>query len=445
MKTSYVFAVVAAVSAAGVAPARAEDGDINSIEAEPTAPLASWTAAQQWVGSDTNGRDDRTQYGYGSLAGAITLADELGPKLGQLGRMSLVAKCFGQGHASTEAALLWAICGSDVAQVDLKKLQAELVAAKISEDSRADVMMLATAELEHANQVGVAVVTAAKDDPGVASILKLHDRAVAEWTAFQSANQPMIDRYLALKDAVRSGKSNHKGFAGCYEATKGPFEKVVKATKWPWQVQGDPLPFYVSYLVATTEGYFATVAYGACAYSQHAAGESLYVAAANQKGGHARSGFRSITLALAYADAFKPKFAERSLRFEDMKFEWQYGIQMPGVQDRYSIMTPREGTVAKLTPNGDSTTVTFAKDTVDACLQWQDTRRVSSIDSSGNIYYEKKCMKRGNIPNEIEPADVPAKYTAGIAKGVNVTIVNAFPVVAWKGKKLTAMLGIALK
>ncbi len=443
-----MFAFVAAISAAGAAGAasvRADDRDIKSLEAEPTAPLASWTAAQQWVGAGTHGQDDRYQYGYSSLAGATTLADELGPRLSQLGRMSYVAKCFGQGDADAKAALLWAICGSDVAQVDLKKLQAELVAAKISEDSRTEVMELATSELEHAKAIGVAVVAAAKDDPGVASILKLHDTAVAEWTAFQAANQPLIDRYLALKDAVRSGKSNNKGFAGCYDATKGPFEKVVKATKWPWQVQGDPMPFYVSYLEATTEGYFATVAYGACAYSQHAAGEGLYVAAANQKGGHARSGVRSITLALAYAETFKPKFAERSLRFEDMKFEWQYGMQMPGVQDRYSIMTPHEGTVAKLTPNGDSTTITFAKTTIDACLQWQDTRQISSIDSSGNIYREKKCMKRGNIPNEIEPAEAPTKYLAGIAKGVNVTIVGDFPVAAWKGKKLTAVLGIAIK
>ncbi|HEU4733599.1 MAG TPA: hypothetical protein VFT22_37150 [Kofleriaceae bacterium] len=408
---------------------------------EPTAALSTWTAAQQWMPRGKWGGD----YGYSNLSGAIALADELGDRLSQLGRVSLIASCFEHAKEDATSALIWAICGNDVAMVDLKKLAAELAAEGIGPASQDEVMAYAKERVASAKKVGAAVEAAAKDDPGVAALVKLGDAARAEWAAYSSKNKDAIDRFLLLKDAVRSGKSNHKGYAGCYEATQPAFAKLVRATRFPWDVKGDPMPFHVSFVTATTEGYVTTVAYAACAFGQHPAGESIYTAAANQPGGGARFGARSITLAKALDPSFKPAFADRSLRFDSMAFEWKYGMTMPGANSVTAIMTPGGGVVGSMKPEGNITKITFKGNSVDACLEWVETNRVAQVTPNGSVSYEKTCKKRGQIANQASAVSVPSKYLGGISVGVSIITVDQFPVVAWKGKKITGVLGIAMR
>lgn len=404
-----------------------------------TAPIQNWTPVQQWMG----GSDKRSTYGYGSLSGMAVLADELGPRLGHLGRASLLAECFDGIKDDATGAIAWAVCGNDARTFDLAKAEAELVKEGIKRESRTEVLARAKEIHDKATKIGAAVEAAAKDDPGVARILKLADAAREEWTAYASKHQATIDRYVALKDAVRSGKSNHQGFAGCYEATYAPFAKHVKAAKFPWDEVGDVMPFYISYLVTTPDGYLTTVAYGACAWSQHAGLEGIYAAAANQEGGHARAGVRSLTLAKIMDPAFQPKFADRSLGFDSMKFQWKYGIRMSGINWVTAIQTPGGGKISKVKKDSDVVKLDFAADTVDACLQWRDTNRIQSVNN-GSVTYQKECVKRGKVEDQEGTIEIPVKYAGGLARGVNVTVVGATPVVAWKDGKLKAVLGIAL-
>lgn len=76
------------------------------------------------------------------------------------------------------------------------------------------------------------------------------------------------------------------------------------------------MPFHVGFLTQTVDGYVTTVAFGACAFGQDPSGEALYAAAANQDGGGARFGARSVTLSKILARGFKPKFADRALSLE---------------------------------------------------------------------------------------------------------------------------------
>jgi hypothetical protein len=406
---------------------------------DPKAALASWTPAQQWMPRGKWGSD----YGYGNLSGAIALADELGDRLGELGRVSLIAACFQHAKEDATSALIWAICGHDVTVLDLQKVRAELAAEGIGPASHDEVMAEAGNWLATGKKVGAAVEAAAKDDPGVAALLRLGQAAREEWTAYASKNQDAIERFLALKDAVRSGKSNHKNYAGCYEATHPAFTKLVRATRFPWDVQGDPMPFHVSFVTATPAGYVTTVAYAACAFGQDPAGEALYTAAANQPGGGARFGARSIALAKALAPTFKPAFAERSLRLDGMAFQWKYGMTMPGANSITAIMTPGGGVVATMKPEGAVTKLNFRGNTVDACLEWVETNRVAQVTPNGSVSYQKTCKRRGQIANQASAVSVPTRYLGGISAGVNVLTVDNFPVVAWKGKKITGVLGIA--
>lgn len=436
----YALAAIAALI-----PVTAGADTIESVKMpDKTAPLSSWTAVQQWMPFLGHAGNARSDYGYGNEAGWLVLADELGDKLSALGRASLVDMCFRDAGEGSKSALAWAVCGDDVGKVDLAKADAELAAARITD--KPEVIAKIKEAVDKAKKIGASVEAAAKTDPGLASVLKLAADARTEWAAYASKNGDAIARYLALKDGVRSGKSNNPAFTGCFEATSAPFQKLVKATKFPQDVGGDPMLSYLSYLTKTTDGYLTTVAYAACAWAYDKAGESIYVGAANQGGGGARAGARSLALAKAMDPSFTPKFAERSLSWDEMKSKWKYGIQMTGVEWRYSIMTPTRGAVAGLAKDSDSTSkVTFKGNTVDACLSWNDTKKIVAIRPDGTFQYDKTCTKRGTIPNQTTPISVPTKYAAGIGAGVSMVAVLQFPVAVWKGNQYVAILGVPVK
>jgi hypothetical protein len=437
------YALAAIVAA--LIPATAGADTIENVKMpDKTAPFSSWTAVQQWMPFLGHAGNARSDYGYGNEAGYLVLADELGDKLSALGRASFVDLCFRNIEEGSKSALVWALCGDDVGKVDLAKADAELTAAKITD--KAEVIAKIKQAVDNAKKIGASVEAAAKTDPGIQSVLKLAADARTEWAAYASKNGDAIARYLALKDGVRSGKSNNPAFTGCDEATRPAFQKLVKATKFPQDVGGDPMLSYLGYLTKTTEGYIVTVAYAACAWAYEKAGESIYVGAANQGGGGARAGWRSLALAKAMDGNFTPKFAERSLSWDDMKSHWKYGIQMTGVEWRYSIMTPTRGAVAALKKKDDTnSTVTFKGNTVDACLQWNDSKKIVGFRPDGTVQYDKVCAKRGNIPNQTTPIDVPTRYATGIGPGVSMVAVLQFPVAVWKGNQYVSILGVPAK
>lgn len=421
------------------------DDDIVKMP-DKTTPFASWTAAQQWMPEYSH--DARSDHGYSSNAGMLLLADELGDKFSELGRASLIQKCFRNQGPEGKSLLAWAMCGPDVKALDMKKLAAELDAEKVSADNKAEVIKTATEAYEKAKKVGEFIEAAAKDDAGVAQVLKLTDTAKAEWSAYLGKNKATFDQYLALKDAVRTGKSNHAAFKGCFEATKPAFEKHVKslASKIPWDVGNDYIPGYMRYLTASTEGYILTVAWAACAWAHDKSGESPYSGAAAQEfSGNLKAGWRTLALGKALDEKFKPKFSDRNWPALDT-FQWKYGVQPAGTSVVAPIMTRNEGVIGKLTKKDDDfTTVSFKGDKVESCLQWADTNKVSSVDSSGGVHYDKKCLKRGMVDNQTGASDVPTRYLTGAKVGDSFAEVNKFPVVAWKGKKVTMIFGVPLK
>ena len=427
----------------------AADAELEVTKPDVKAPLASWTAVQQWTPRQGHGTTERFEFGYGNLAGTLLWADELGDKLSELGRASLVDMCFGETNFSADgkSTLIWTLCGPDAKALDLKKLEGELTAANVKPDQKASVLKAATEIKDKASKVGAYMEGAAKDDPGLQQMFKLTDQAKAEWTAYLGKNKAEFERYQALKDAVRSGKSNNPAFKGCYEATKPAFDKLVKAAapKIPWDVGNDYLPGYISYLVGTPEGYITTVNWAACAWSQHEAGEAPYVAAVNQDFRGLRAGWRTIALGKVMDEKFKPKFADRSLNMNDWTFQWKYGVKMSGVNDIAAIMTRSEGVVGSIKVDGDIAKVSFKGDKVEACLQWKETNKPTGVSAGGQVTYEKVCQKRGMVDNQTGAVEVPNKYMGGVKVGDTFASVKSFPVVAWKGKKVTSILGVALK
>lgn len=429
----------------------AETRTIEDVEGPAKdAPMASWTPVQQYLPTSGRGRAFPSSLGYRDAGGMLMFADELGDNLSELGRLSVIYHCFAFPQGGARDALSWALCGSDVKALDLKKLEDELKAGGISPQSQATVLKSAQEWHATAMKIGEAVETAAKDDPGVAQVLALADSAKAEWSKWLSANKDAFGRYLALKDAVRSGKSNHKSFAGCWEATAPAFEKLVKAAKFPWELSGDYLPGYMSFLLTGPDHYIKAASFAACAYSVHEGGEALAAAALNHRPmrGAIQVGWRTLALAKAWNPKFKPRFADRGLAWNEyqMLSAWrENSFGMPGVNGITAIATPVQGVIAKVKKDGDVTTLSFKKEKVETCLQRKDTRKVLQIAPNGDVIYEKVCVKYGKVDSKNDDIEVATKFATGLKPGISVLIVNKYPVTAWQGKKFVAVFGVPKK
>jgi hypothetical protein len=419
--------------------AAADKRDFDDVpNADKATPLQDLSPAQQWW----RGRNTK-DWGYGGKFGLLVLADELGDKLAETGRISMISRCLGSAQPEAASALAWAVCGPDVKAFDIKKFEQQLAVDNLSPDVRQAAVKEVQEIIDKAKKVGEGVEAAAKDDPGVAAILKAGEQGRSEWAAYVGKNKETYARYLALKDGVRSGKSNHKNFAGCWEQTFPAFSKLVKATKFPWEVSGDYMPAYMTVMLTSPESYITATSFAACAYSVDEAGEALYASAANQSAGVIRSGPRTTALAKLLDQSLKPKFAERALSIDSMRSSWsREWVKVDGINDISKMMTPAQGTVATAKPDGDVTKITFKGDTVDACLEWKTTNRIQSYGANGDPMYEKVCKKRGQVANQESATEISTKFAAGIKPGVDVLIVYKFPVTTWQKGKFVSVFGV---
>ena len=402
-------------------------------EPDPKAPVTSWTPVQQSM---------ENVGGYGAALGRVVLADELGDKLSQLGRLKTIEICFKRyGDIDAKAAVQWAVCGDDVRAASLDKADAEMKAEGLNRGDREQLLGYAKDALDDANKVGVVVEAAAKEDAGVAAILAAGKAARAEWKAFASANAPLLHTVRGLQDAVRKGSA--KAFAGCADRTRPAFEKLVRGQRFT-DNGGDPLVSYVDQLRGKLDSHMVTMAYGACASGLDASGEGLYAAIGNGDAGTVLRGERTYVLMKLLASSFKPKFDDRALKLSDMMQPFvRTFIKVPGNWVT-AIMTPNTGKIAKVTTSGDVTMLSFAKDKVEKCLEWRTTDRIASI-RDGEVRYEQECGRRGLVDNQIEDTEIATVFASGLKAGMMITMVNKFPVVAWTGKVNHVLLGVSLK
>jgi hypothetical protein len=169
---------------------------------EKTVSLAEWTPVQQYKFGDDIFNSTRI--------GRMAEADIFGDKLSQLARAQLVQECLKYAKPDANAAAVWAICGDDAKALDLKKAEAEVNAeAGGDRDSERALEEVKDAK-EKADKIGAAVEAAAKDDKGIASILKIGDDARAEWKAYAGKNSANVALMVSMFDGIRSNKSNHK-------------------------------------------------------------------------------------------------------------------------------------------------------------------------------------------------------------------------------------------
>ncbi len=398
-------------------------------KADPKAPLSSWTPVQQWrEGEGTSSSDS---------PGFFLMADELGPKLSELGRVRLIQNCLRHPEKFEEGMLWWAICRQDVNALDLKKLEAELSAAGIAGAEHKSVVDEVNEIVRRARLTGDPIDALAKTEPGVQQILKLGEDARTEWAAFATKNKAVVDRYLALKDAVRTARGDAKDFAGCYEATQPAFAKVLKAAlpKIPYDFTADAMDGYTAgylfFIPAAKETYLAEVSYAACLWSIHDSAGLFYRVAASQAADRVMAGPRTVALAKLLDETFKPKFADRSLSW-NRRDSAHAGPKVSAPGGHYDKdLVNGEAVIEKLIPAGELTKFKFKGATIERCIQYaQDAA--------------KTCLKRGVLPDDLAEGMAPTKFLAGVKPGLSVALKFGFPEAVWnaKTKKLISILTI---
>lgn len=435
---SRVYALVSTLVFAVPSVAAAEDWN-NVKEPAKGAALSEWTPAQQY------------KFGRDIVSGQyaeIVVADLFGDKLSEMGRARVVQECLKNVKADATAVVPWTVCGADAKALDVSKIEAELKAGGYG-DMGYDLKYIKELK-DQLPKIEAAVQAAAKEDPGVAAILKRGEDARAEWSAWLGKNQDLYTRTRAMVDGVRSKKTNHPSFAGCWDKTWPAFQKLVKASakQFSYDVSRDYLPTYWSAMLISPDSYMTATAFAECMYSVHDSGEGLVAASFDRHLGVLRWGPRTMTVSKLIDPAFQPKFADRSLKLESLiGYFDKYEVKLDGVNEIRQIQTPNEGVIANVKPDGEESLVSFKGNQVEACLQWVETNKVSQVSPNGTVSYDKVCKKRGMIDNQETAAKVSAKMTTGLKPGLNVSIVAGVPVVVWdeKAKKLIALFGVPLK
>lgn len=401
----------------------------SDYEAKGKRAVASLSALEQAFGKPTD---------LGSDLGQLVFADIVGAKLGHAARWELVQSCF-QYADKKDATFVarWAVCGEDAKAVKFDKVIAERKAGGLDID-------LGTAEKERLATViamGTEVEQDAKDDKGVQQVLAIGQAARTEWAEFASKNADLIATARGLEDGVRLGHAKH--FTGCEAKTRPAFEKLARATTFA-DSDRDPLPFYAGQLRSTLAGEFTALAWGACAYGLDQTAEGLYGAVASGAGHNLARGPRTLTLKRLLAPAFKPKFADRALSWDQIRFSLgRYDYTAP-VNIAAMIATQQIAQIAKVEPKGDVTLLSFKRDKIEACLSWVDSDKIDRIDDSGKVVYQRQCARRGMVENSMEPLEVSTMFAAGLKPGQAVNILWKFPLVSWTGKKWHAIMGVAL-
>jgi hypothetical protein len=405
------------------------------------AKRGTWSPLQQYHAIAQTGASTPDPYV------AFAIADELGDRLSQAGRLGVLQVCFKHDAKDATSSALWAACAADVEAFDAEGLATELQAEGLRTGASKRFVTDARAKLAAAKAIGAAVTDAAKGDPGVAQIVAMGKTAGEEWKAFAAAHAEQLADLAKLQDLVRENKN---GLAGdCLARTRPAMEKVVRATKWREQdIPVDPNYFYVNLTPTTTSAFIATAAWGACLALTHKSGNTIYAAAMQTEYRYStydfqrylRRGPRTLTVAKLYQDPFKPAFTDRSLDMIN-KIENPHSSIRAEVEGTQSA---HEAVIAKLVKSGDETTIKFSSDKVIRCAEWRDTNRVQSIAAGGDVIYVKTCVRRETVDNEYSDVVTATPFTSGLGPGVQLTEELSFPVVGTRGNKFVTALGIKL-
>ncbi len=405
----------------------------------PTDRQAAWSA---YSPIDQYGALSRASMGQ---VDAAYLADAFGAKLTQLGRLGYVAACLEPG--AKDPAVAWAMCATDVAQLDAGKIADEIRADtthNAGDRMTARIVAYETIALKVPKYLADTKALRAKD-PAYATMFTLGEAAHAGWG---KTDARWVSLVSDLDDARMTG--SRAASAGCVAKSWEAWRSVVAAVPAKRLAAIHPEPGnqfatqFVAAVVGDANGYLAALAVNECAQLE---GKEDYLSRVIGYAIERWPGFRGPRTATQTAILTAGLTLDQrgaAIDFPDLDRDW---IRGDGNTGNYGL-----GGIESVKIEGERATVTFAKQKVtqNRCTKGHQTSRISQIMSDGTVVYYYVCDTEITETIEVAPSppmSIGARYAAGLKKGMTVQISDDVAVVAYpKGKPAPAVVtGVEVK
>lgn len=380
------------------------------------------------------------------------LADALGDKLSETGRLAYVMRCI---KSSRNEAVQWAMCQADVDKLDPKKIGAELRANKVYSGAdkirvRVELDEMKPVLTSHAARVKKLV----SSDPGYAKLFEVAAATSKEWEGRGKSDAALLALVAEMDDA-RATKSR-KAFTGCEDKTWAAW-KTAMATVPAKKFEGmrDDRENGKSFVdtamgpvVTNPSVFLASVAMVTC------------MTVGQERGAHHDILIRLLGDAMQRWPGYRgPRTSTQTaimtagIELDDRDAKLEYpNVFRPFDGGGGSRSGGGSGVIGALKPAGKTTTVEFKKQMVKQvqCAQARQTNRITQIRPDGSLIYESICTRNETVTvdKSDRPQNVNPRYLEGVKPGMFISIIEDVAIATWAKPGTAApsmVFGVALK
>jgi hypothetical protein len=379
--------------------------------------------------------------------------DALGSKLTETGRFAYVKWC-----VESKRPVQWAMCQGDVAQLDLKKLAAELRANKAY--GGADKMRVRI-EVEAFKPVLVAHAAKLKElvagDPAYGQLFDAGAAARKEWEGRSRSDAALLALAATMDDARAT--NSRRAAAGCEDKTWSAWKGAVATlpAKTFDGMHDDRenaqtfLDLALAPLLSSPRVYLASVAVTTCvALSQDRnAPQDVLLRSLNRRmlRWPGTRGPRTATETAIMTNGVTLDDRDAKLEYPEAYRDFSGGGGNDGVRNGSG-----SGVVEKISPSGKTVTIEFkkqmAKGTI--CTEFKDTNHIEQIRDDGQLQYRRNCVKSKAVTfNKADPPQtVNPRYAEGVKPGVFASVIEDVVTAVWakQGAPVPSLVfGVAVK
>ena len=387
------------------------------------------------------------------LGAGSYLADALGPKLTEAGRVAYLQNCLRDKYAGpgkdTGGPAAWALCWGDADALDLDKLGAELRADTAHDGF--DKMTVRIAAWKASQLVAQRRTQLDKSDPVYKQLIEIAAKARKSWSA-----SPELLALVGALDDAKAKQSRSLHVDGCAEKARSAL--AAQVTALPSSVFAD-MPMapkkgdenkrfetaqnkLVAAVTSTPDGYLAALAVALCASD----GDATELAHAIERAideAPALRGPRGAALAAMLASKLEPDARDEKVEYPKGGHE----VKLAEVNDKVWS----KGVIAKVTRKGDVVHVEYSgKNLVGTiCTSTRSTNHVRGVRDDGQLQYDQECdaHETTHYNNAPKPIDVPIADGAALKPGMAVQYADGV-MMAWAkpgDARPVVALGVAIK
>ncbi len=399
-------------------------GERNSPTIYPSDPKLAWS---KYTPVDQYGGIINSQTGDSSrVADPAYVADALGERLGQAGRLGYITVCLGSRAQPVE----WAMCQPDLDAFDAKQLSDELRG-----DTTHDGFQRTTVRIEgfliapKLAERAAAVKALVDKDPAYGKLFTIAKEQRQAWLKVDPS-------YVALMSGIDDARvtGSRRAAEGCAERTWSAWKTVVASIPAErfGKIQGEPgnsfLEQAAALIVGTPHGYLASLALHLCGSLDEKPDYLIRSLGGAMSRWPGYRGPRTATHTAILTAGIELDDRDAQLEYPDVSRPWIHGSS--------GSSGGGTGVIAGLKSSGATATIEFAKvkSTQKECTKGRRTNRITQIRSDGGIVYEYICEATRTVTINEPPAPpqtVKARYAEGLKKGQLVAIAEDVVTVAY--------------